>query len=691
MGLEHALRDSALTSRLDDAINWARKYSFFLYPYVTACCGMEFMSVAGPRYDLDRFGAAYPRFSPRQSDLLMVVGTITHRQAPFLKKVYDQMCEPKWVMSFGACTCSGGPYDNYATLQGIDRIIPVDIYVPGCPPPTGSRPRRPDQAPGQGPARASPGRGPTPRRRDAVVSDVTFTLDGREITVPKGTTILQAALDHGVEVPHYCYHPKLEIDGSCRMCLVEVEKAPKLQISCNTPVADGMVVRTDSEAVLEARRGVMELLLVNHPLDCPICDQAGECRLQDYAFEHGQGFARTDDIRRKGPKRVAIGPRVVFDQERCILCRRCVRFCRDVTGTRELGVFHMGDRSVVGTYPEIPLDNAYSINTADICPVGALLSSDFHHKLRVWFLEDVPGICTSCSRACNVDHGVHRDRIWRIVPRRNDHVNDTWMCDHGRLDHHGIRDEGRLREPAVRTDGTSEPVEWDEALTRLDGWIRSAIDDAGPRSVALVASARLTNEEAFLLQRLAARWGLERICVPIPTGDGDDLLIRPEKVPNARGLAEVGLVETDGPADLAAAARAGELRVLYVVGRDAAEVDGGDDLLEALGSVGRVIVHDTARSRFSDRAALVLPGRAPVEKDGTFTNFEGRVQRMRGAVGAPGGIPSEGEVFARLLGEGAGGDAATVLEALAGAVPSFAGMSWDAVGDLGRSLADGES
>src|SRR5215208_8437398 len=217
---------------------------------------------------------------------------------------------------------------------------------------------------------------------------VTVTIDGAPVSVPKGTTIIEAAKQAGILVPHYCYHPSLPSPAVCRMCLVEVEKAPKLMPACVTAVAEGQVVHVDSDKAKKARQGVLELLLVNHPLDCPICDQAGDCYLQDYAFEYGTREARTQEPRRKLLKRVDVGPRVVLDQERCILCRRCVRFCKEITETRELGVFNLGDRSVVDVFPGEPLDNDYSINTADICPVGALLSKDFHHKMRVWFLDE---------------------------------------------------------------------------------------------------------------------------------------------------------------------------------------------------------------------------------------------------------------------------------------------------------------
>jgi NADH-quinone oxidoreductase subunit G len=282
-----------------------------------------------------------------------------------------------------------------------------------------------------------------------------ITVDGIEFEVAEGRTILQALDDlgvlmNGVDVPHYCWHPKLTIDGSCRLCQVEIEGVPKLQIACNTPVADGMKIHTQTERVRNAREGVMELLLVNHPLDCPICDQAGECKLQDYAFEYGQPHARTQEPRRAGKKRVDLGPTIVFDQERCILCRRCVRFCREVPGTGELSVFARGDRSVIETFPETPLSNDYSMNVADICPVGALTTKDFRFKIRVWFLEDVEGVCTGCARGCNVYAGVANNRVYRYVPRRNDAVNQTWMCDEGRLTYKRIGADDRIDQPAVR-------------------------------------------------------------------------------------------------------------------------------------------------------------------------------------------------------------------------------------------------
>src|SRR5262245_35016084 len=312
-----------------------------------------------------------------------------------------------------------------------------------------------------------------------------ITVDGAPLEVPDGSMLLPALLDHGLQIPHYCYHPKLSIDGSCRMCMVKIEGLPKLTISCNTPVRDGQVIDTCGPEVAKARQGVLELLLVNHPLDCPICDQAGECYLQDYAFEYGRRAARSEEPRRKLLKRVDVGPRVVLDQERCILCRRCVRFCKEITETRELGVFNLGDQSVVDVFPGEPLANDYSICTADICPVGALLSKDFHHKMRVWFLDETESVCPNCANGCNVKIGASRGQVYRFLPRRNDHVNDTWMSDAGRLGYRYVN-ENRLRQPRAGRGAATAAVSWNDALQLAATELGELVRDKGTSAVAAI-------------------------------------------------------------------------------------------------------------------------------------------------------------------------------------------------------------
>src|SRR5881628_1907172 len=245
--------------------------------------------------------------------------------------------------------------------------------------------------------------------------EVALVIDDRPVVVKKGTTVLQAAEKAGLLVPHYCYHPGLSIAGNCRMCLVEIEKMPKLQIACSTPVAQGMAVRTGNDRVRVARAGIQEYLLINHPLDCPICDQAGECRLQAYEAAYGQGYTRFSEEKVHFPKRYDIGGKVVFDAERCIRCTRCIRFCDEVSQSHELALFQRGDHAIIGTFPGRPLDNPYSGCTVDVCPVGALTWKPFRFKARVWFLKNVPSVCVGCARGCNVDAATFRNRVHRMV------------------------------------------------------------------------------------------------------------------------------------------------------------------------------------------------------------------------------------------------------------------------------------
>lgn len=523
---------------------------------------------------------------------------------------------------------------------------------------------------------------------------VRITIDGREIEAEKGQMLLQVALDNGVEIPHYCYHPKLSIDGSCRMCQVKVEGGRKLAISCNEPVRDGMVVDTQCEEVETARKGVMELLLVNHPLDCPICDQAGECYLQDYSHGFGRDHARTEAPRRKGLKRHPIGERVVFDQERCILCRRCVRFTNEITETDELRVFGIGDHSHIGTMPDAPLDNDYSVNVADVCPVGALLSTDFHHKRRVWFLEETESVCSSCSNGCNVKLGVFRNEIQRLVPRRNDEVNDTWMCDHGRLRYAFAHDETRLREARVRNDeGELVAVPLREAVAAAGSALAAAKEE--PASLAVLASPHLTNEESFVLANFVNE-GLAagHVLLPVETGVDDGFLVREERAANARGAREVGIeVRGHGIEALLDAVESGEVRTLWVLGADLLAVADNERVVAALQKAETLIVQDSNRSGLTDLATVVLPGLTFAEKDGSFTNHAGRVQRIRRALNSPEGLLNDGELVSALRAQVEGApaaafEAAVVLESIGAARPLFEGMSFARIGSEGVLLGE---
>ena len=500
------------------------------------------------------------------------------------------------------------------------------------------------------------------------------TIDGTDYEVAEGRTILQALDDlgllmNGVDIPHYCWHPKLSIDGSCRLCQVQVDEIPKLQIACDTPVRDGMVVRTQTDRVAKAREGVMELLLINHPLDCPICDQAGECKLQDYAFDYGVKHARTTEPRRPARKAQQLGPQITFDQERCILCRRCVRFCREIPKTGELGVFQRGDESVLEVFPGSELDNPYSMNVADICPVGALTTTDFRFKIRVWFLDDVKSVCNQCSNGCNISAGRTNNRVYRYLPRRNDSVNDTWMCDAGRLSYKTLATD-RLIAPRLR----GKSLSYSDAVEEAGALLRAAIADGG--RIAGIASPFAPNEDLFTFRDMLAALGAKPGSFSVTCGEADDLLIKDEKAPNAAGARALGFVESSEPL--------GDTAVAIVLGHETSA--------EALAGVETVILIDTHESELATRAELVLPARAFAERRGTFTNHAKRVQRFLPFLEPTFEAWAEGEALQRIAaaagldGWGPGWDVAEVSARLSAEIPAFAGIDLQSVGDGGLEL-----
>ena len=521
-----------------------------------------------------------------------------------------------------------------------------------------------------------------------------LTIDGEEFEVAPGTTILEAALSRGSEVPHYCYHPALSISGNCRMCLVEVEKAPKLMIACATPVADGMVVNTRNAAVKEAQNAVMEFLLINHPLDCPICDQAGECRLQDNAVKHGTGVSRYSEPKLALKKAVDIGENVVLDQERCIQCSRCIRFCDEITETGELSFFQRGERSQIGIYPGRRLDNDYSGNVVDLCPVGALTLKDFRFATRVWYLKNTASICAGCSRGCNVlvavgtkqeqmtSDGQLDDRIKRIVPRVNDAVNGHWICDEGRLSHQQLNSAPRLDTAQMPAD---KDVPWDVACA--EAAIRLKESAAAGRAGAIL-SPRLPAETLFALKQLFETLGPVRVGVHrIVRGEDDGLLIRADKGANGKG-AEWILGQGAEAESVLEAVRKGEIDTLFVTG-DALDPGDTPAVGESLRSaVKQLIYMGPFRDQTAMQATISLPAVAWAEEDGTFVNFEGRVQRVQRCHTARGeGRPGWRAVADLMI--AAGHDdpgwlsAADVLTALASQVKQFEGLSAEKIGLLG--------
>lgn len=460
---------------------------------------------------------------------------------------------------------------------------------------------------------------------------VKVTIDGQVFEVDPKLTVIQAAEQNGIAIPHFCWHPKLSVSGNCRMCLVEIEKMPKLAISCATPVADGMVVKTASDRVLRARQAVMEFLLINHPLDCPICDEAGECKLQDYAYQHSVGVSRFDFAKVRKPKRVELGPHVMLDVERCIMCSRCIRFCSEVADRPQLTFTQRGDHVVLTTAPGEVLDNPYSMNTIDLCPVGALTSKEFRFKSRVWEMSSTESVCVGCSRGCNTKIWVRNNEILRLTPRHNPDVNDHWMCDHGRVATFAPVNAGnRIGTPMIGRDGTPVGVGWDEALAR----VASELKTYKRHELAGLGSPFATNEDNYLFMKFMHQLGVLNIDMReylVPELQ-DGLLIRADRTPNATGAREVGVRPQPGGFELKYmldSIKAGKIRALYCL-EDPGLAEPA--ILEIFSKLDLLIVHATNESALTKQADIVLPAATYAEKHGTFVNFQRHVQRIRPAV-----------------------------------------------------------
>ena len=332
---------------------------------------------------------------------------------------------------------------------------------------------------------------------------VHLTIDDIPVAVPPGTLVWAAAQQAGIEIPIYCYHPKMPPLGACRMCFVEIEKVPKPpQTACTTPVSEGMIVHTNTEKVLKARRGTLEFLLINHPLDCPICDKGGECDLQDFTLRHGPGGTRFNLYKRHYPKPIPVSDRVMLDRERCILCQRCTRFSSEISMDNGLVMVKRGFRMEVGTAPDHAFDSIFSGNTVEICPVGALTATTYRFKARPWELKRIPSVCNNCSVGCNARIDVRVDKIMRLMSRNNDDIDDGWLCDRGRWDFEFVNTPQRLRNPLIRYKGKLEPATWDEALYMIASRLSSIADKHGTNSIGGIGSTRTTNEEAYLFQKL---------------------------------------------------------------------------------------------------------------------------------------------------------------------------------------------
>lgn len=536
-------------------------------------------------------------------------------------------------------------------------------------------------------------------------------IDGQWHSFPKGTRMIEACRQAGVEVPHYCYHPKLSSPGNCRMCLVEmgmpprpapgaeapapdenghlpISWMPRPVIACANTISPNMGIRTTGPLTEGCRQGVMELLLANHPLDCPICDQAGECSLQEFSVEHGKGESRFREQKVKKPKNVSVGPRVRLDDERCIMCSRCIRFSDEIADDPVLGFTDRGSHTTLAVYPGHELANNYSLNTVDICPVGALTSNDFRFQMRVWFMKETPTIDVNCGTGCNVTVFSREGKIYRITPRQNNAVNSDWMPDSHRLNYHWIHSDARLTDPLIKDGSAHRLATWSETLS----YSAAKLGELSGDQIAIVASGRMTNEELLIVKRLATLLGVGLLDTVPRTGEADGYLISADRNPNTLGVKIVLGLDNPGAklADLKEGIKSGKIKGLLVFQENL--VDDAGFSAELLGKLDFLLTTYPLANPTADVAHVVLPSAGWAEKSGTMLNVTGRLQRLNRAIDGPGQTLESWEIVRDLiqaLGGGNGIYAATDLfKVLTQEVPEFAGLTWAAIGDQGIPLVE---
>ncbi len=536
---------------------------------------------------------------------------------------------------------------------------------------------------------------------------INVQINGTWKQFPKGTRLIEACMQSGEHIPHYCYHPKLSVPGNCRMCLVEtgspkmtpdrkpelgpdghpiIAWSPRPAISCALEVSEGMAVRTNSPLVKECRKGVMEFLLINHPLDCPICDKAGECRLQEFSVEYGHSESRFEEEKVKKPKHVDIGKNIVLDDERCILCSRCIRFMQEVAHEDVLGFVNRGGHSTLTVHPGKRLDNNYSLNTVDICPVGALTSKDFRFKMRVWFLKETKTIDVTCGTGCNILIGSRENKIHRITPRQNEEVNSYWMPDSHRLNYKYIEREDRLTQPHCKKEEHLSSTTWHEALEEAARCLR----EAALGSIAMIASGRMTNEELFLTRRLVETLSIELFDIRPRPQQGDGFLISDDGNPNTRGAQLLGLTSTQPGSHLAAieaGIASGKITSLICLHENAVACGISE---ASLASLKNLIVLDILPNATTKLATVLLPGSAAAEKRGSMINVKGRLQRLHQALQPPGSARDDWEILNDLLRFITSHPGPTIIEELfnemATEVSALSGLSLGKIGDLGVLL-----
>lgn len=534
---------------------------------------------------------------------------------------------------------------------------------------------------------------------------VNVQINGEWRQFPKGTRLIEACMESGSFIPHYCYHPALTSPGNCRMCLIELGSpkmdanrqpvlgpdgrpeiawSPRPQISCALEISEGMAVRTDSPLVEDCRKGVMEFLLINHPLDCPICDKAGECRLQEFAVEFGHGGSNFLEDKVKKPKRQDIGKHIILDDERCILCSRCIRFMQEVAHDDVLGFVDRGSHTTLTVHEGRRLDSNYSLNTVDICPVGALTSKDFRFKMRVWFLRETKSICTTCGTGCNTIIGARENGIIRQTPRQNDAVNSYWMCDHGRLNYGYLHREDRLTQPLLREGGRLNASTWPRVIQQISEMLSAVPHGA----TAMLASARMTNEELWLAGKTARHLGITlHDVVPRPQ-EADGILVCNDGNPNTNGARLLGLTSEPGAklGEIGEAVRDGKVRALLCLGEDPRHLGLST---EQLGKLDLLVCLDILPNSGTEASTAVLPGAGFAEKRGSMVNVKGRIQRLNRAIQPPGQARDDFEILGDLL-RALGVEAPQTLEGvfkeMSAAIPAFAGLTLAKLGEGGIPL-----
>ena len=537
---------------------------------------------------------------------------------------------------------------------------------------------------------------------------VNVQVDGVWMQFPKGLNAVEVARRAGKFIPHYCYHPKLSVAGNCRMCLIEtggpkmdasrapvlaadgrpeINWIPRPAIGCATQVSEGTAIRTESPLIDECRRGVMEFLLINHPLDCPICDQAGECKLQEYSVQYGNADSRFVEEKVKKPKRVDIGERIVLDDERCVMCSRCIRFSNELVHDDVLGFTQRGSHTTLAVHPGKRFDNNYSLNTVDICPVGALTSKDFRFQMRVWFLKETKSICTGCATGCNTIVASREQMVYRLTPRENEAVNSQWMCDQGRLGFHFIHGEDRLIQPLAGRGEHRKLTAWETLIPQLATSLRSF----APDQIAIIASGRLTNEEAYLLKEVRRALGGDAVLTDIVPrfGEADGILRSADLNPNSHGVALFGLSQQGrGLDEIRRRIEAGQIKALYVLHEDPTAESGWP--VSVLAHLELLVAHKLLRNTISETADFVLPGASFAEKRGSLINDVGRLQRLNQAISVPGMAMDDWQILLQLKAALGGGNGLYTIEevfrAMAADTPALSGLTLSRIGDLGVQL-----